>query len=307
VKFSSLCADGPPCTAKEEFASPQIALSTSEQLVVLPPPFTFSGSAVDVNISYAVEGQHYTDIAGIQAQGGYFGEFSVWWAEPYLGPVDGNTLVTVKGVGFRDTGYIRCMLTASWGTEHVQSAPGVYLSPNMVACMTSSQRDADSVGSDFSIALDSQNFKRQLYYRNYKIYLPPAITDFSPQEDYTSGGTVVTISGDQFVDDTYYGRDAKCRFGTVVVNATVLSQYELTCVVPRYPRIETTELWITFNAQNWHECGQFVFLPPARCYTCRDAVAPIGLQEYSDAHHTACVSIWRVLILVIASMCLYNH
>jgi len=246
-----------------------------------PAKQMYKSKGLLTNISYAPEGQHYTDVRNIRLKGMIYNTYKPWFVEPLLGPVDGNTLISVKGGGYTDTGYIRCKIRKSWGDEDIFPGPGIFQSSFLVKCTTTAQDYDDKVGGSLSIALDGQNWIEQLYFRHFKFYQRPIVTGFTPVTDSVVGGIKITVTGSGFLDDAalWYGIQPYCKFGNQIVNATIVSKTELSCITPKYPRVELATLSITFNKQNWHTGpGAFNFVAAPKCYTCKDSgTNPTGM------------------------------
>lgn len=284
VKFEAVCPhpavpENTACTPLISYATPLNTSSTATQLVAVAPQMTLE-KAIDlpVNISYAVDGQHFTDKTEAVVVGSYFRKFSPWFVDPLLGPIDGGTVITVRGTGYTDTGFIRCQMTSSWGEESVMPVPGSFQSDNLIQCTTRNHAYQDQTGAGLYIALDGESYTKQLYYRAFKFYNNPVPASFKPASDTIAGGLKITVTGTDFPFGTvWYGMVARCRFGQLIVNATAVSATSLTCKTPKYPQPEETELYITFNGQNWHPTpAKFKFVAMPICYTCRDRVGPAG-------------------------------
>ena len=141
----------------------------------------------------------------------------------------------------------------------------------------------------------------QKFFKNFKVYAIPAIEGIQPADDYTKGGATCTITGTDFVTTAFFGREPLCRFGDMIVNATVVDETSLTCKTPQYPRVEETSVWVSFNGQNWHSSPvRFNFVADPICYTCQDAVAPPGFVVFSAASFTASELslVWLVAVAV---------
>ena len=120
--------------------------------------------------------------------------------------------------------------------------PGVFVGSALAKCETNAFAEEDDLAPEVSLnGVDITNSKRMLRVRNDPVF------DFaSPSGAPAAGGTMVTVSGGPFHEETHLG----CKFGTVgPVRAVMLDRGEAVCVTPSHAP-EDTPLFATINGKD---------------------------------------------------------
>jgi len=141
---------------------------------------------------------------------------------PDWGYMEGGTLVTLTGEHFTSVG----TTTVTFGG--IEATDLAVVSSSQVTCRTP-LHDAGPV--DVKIANDfGEDILENGFTYTTRTY-PPEITSLSPEHGGTSGGTLVTLTGDHFTG----GGTVEVAFGgTPASDVTVVSSTEITCTTPAH-------------------------------------------------------------------------
>ena len=196
-----------------------------------------------VSMEVSINGQEYTEAAV---------PFS-FYAEPKVsrllferGPVAGGTSVAVKGSSFRGGSVYVCR----FGAQDVNATYDSY--HDELRCVTP---PAQAGGSVVEVSLNGQQYTSSRIVFEY--YSEANVSHIVPFAGPLQGGTAITMFGAGFS----YGRDYRCRFGTLspaVVVATYVSDGQLACSTPA-PRCgpgaceETVE--VSLNSESFSASG----------------------------------------------------
>jgi hypothetical protein len=223
-----------------------------------------------VTIDVTLDGQVYSST---QLAGSYFELPKPAFLNVYMGPVDGSTLVTIRGEGFVDTGFTQCKFGED-GTPR----PMVYLSQSEMVCLTPSQQKP--VAKLAMLTFDGQKWIDQLHYQAFQFIASPTLVSVTPASVLKSSAPInVTVSGTSFPGaDTYSGFDVQywCRFGQLQTVGVQIDTHSIRCLTPENVFMEgTVSFSLSFNGQDWHELPSgFSFETPPKCWTCADIVSP---------------------------------
>ena len=164
--------------------------------------------------------------------------------EPLNGPVEGGTLVVVRGANFHAPGS-RGLFCKFVGADVVAAS---YEGEEAVRCFTPSASSAGLTAvhliNNDAVYVTSVAFHYQAAPRIFRI-----IPEVAP----TQGSTLVDVYGSSFPVAFF----AFCRFSlasaldAAVVPAVVLSSHHLKCVTPRLPSPEVYVVEVTFNGQDF--------------------------------------------------------
>eukprot|EP00741_Cyanophora_paradoxa_P010637 tig00020537_g10281.t1 len=193
-----------------------------ETLLCVTPPYE-RGVEEYVPVSATLDGQDWTRN---NVQFKYYKQPTVLGYSPAYGPVDGGTIVTVKGSDFEAVPGLSCRFGE-------QIAAATYISDTVVHCV--SPRDASQAGySDepravpFGVALNQADFASGpgafTYYRNV---VPSSI---SPECGDVRGGTRVTVMSTNLQD--FGSGSLTCSFGSVVVPVAERLSGAVVCLSP---------------------------------------------------------------------------
>ena len=165
--------------------------------------------------------------------------------EPDVASTRGGEIVFVNGKNFLRAAEIgetadRVGTFCSMGATSIE--PGVFISSALALCETNAFAEEDDLALEVSLnRVDITNSKRVLRVRN-----DPAFDFASPSGAPAAGGTMVTVSGGPFHEETHLG----CKFGTVgPVRAVMLDRTEAVCVTPSHAP-EATPLFATMNGKD---------------------------------------------------------
>ena len=177
---------------------------------------------------------------------------------PILGPVVGNTVVTMSGLGFIGTQNtaIRCKFGMVESTTERTGAvnPVKYLTGSTISCVAPAQ----SVGTvRVSVSLNGldSDFTRVELGALYRYHGPPKLSGRpTPSVGPTTGGTFITISGTSFLRG-----QLQCKFWTgaskgnlnKVVVADFLSSTSASCVSPPVIQSQLVSLSLSLNGQDF--------------------------------------------------------
>lgn len=217
---------------------------------------------------------------------------------PCGSPVAGNVTVMVSGVAFRDMGDVRCRFC-------LVETRGFVLSDGAITCTVpsleairrqSAQQHVRAIpaackvdvtlnGVDYAGATSRSTF---WYYNISRV----GIRRLKPSGGPAAGGTLVSIAGMGFVDYGGAVQGAKCRFGEMVVPATVRNYNTMECLSPPVADLlgsisngadTIVSLYVSLNGHTGpgHVAGgaDFHYAPPARL----TEIHPIGGSIDGDA------------------------
>ena len=237
-------------------------LVTSEELVCVAPPHAQgivslevtnnqvaraeNGSAAAAWTTAAAAGTQWTD-DGLTFR--FTPEARVHTVSPSAGSVSGGTVLRVMGSDFLDSApALTCRFSSSsmgsdgggGGNPWSADVPATYISPVAVECTTPAYQLANPVDLEtnlvgVAVSVNGQDFTSDPVQFQYRA--EPAVHAVAPVRGLASGGTVLTVTGENFVDA---GSDLLCRFhGSDYNDTTVvgrfLSDTQVACVAPAGP------------------------------------------------------------------------
>ena len=187
-------------------------------------------------------------------------EHSIHRIEPSHGPVTGGTRISVFGerfVNVSNSTDILCSFKQSLVPEIRTIA--IFMSTTKLVCVSPPSFVEGSV--TMRIGLNGWDFDGAMPF----LYDPiPQISSVFPTALYktvrTGFGTVVTIRGHHLRSYIHRKDEVRCRFGTVVVNATRAVDDEVLCIAPQQPNLPTGPVFVdvTLNAQQFTTSGAAV-------------------------------------------------
>jgi len=158
---------------------------------------------------------------------------------PVLGSVNGGTVVTIQGTNFLQESNLHC----TFGNTG-SSVPAAFVSSQQITCIT----PAVSYPLNASIALhfeENDNYVQGSQFFSYHREL--SLEDVSPSRGFTTGGTLVTITGTGFMDVPTIA----CRFGSILVEGRFKSSNEIECLSPQVSQAGCDELQVALNGQDF--------------------------------------------------------
>ena len=142
---------------------------------------------------------------------------------PALGPVRGGTIVSVTGQNFLNVESLSCRFGNPFFTVLAR-----YLTSKTLECIT----PAHVAGLvNIEVSLNGQQFNS--INAQYLYHEPSIIQGLTPYSGPTEGGSLITLHGTYFIAIT--GGASICRFGTSVVQATILDVFTIQCMSPAMP------------------------------------------------------------------------
>jgi len=158
---------------------------------------------------------------------------------PILGSVNGGTVVTIQGANFLQESNLYCTFD---NTE--SSVPATFVSSRHITCKT----PAVSYPINSSIALhfeDNDNYVEGSQFFNYHREL--SLEDMSPARGFTTGATIVTVTGTGFIDVP----TISCMFGSILVEGRFKSSNEIECLSPQVSQAECVEILVALNSKDF--------------------------------------------------------
>jgi len=164
-------------------------------------------------------------------------------ATPQLGPLSGNTTVTVRGQNF--FAGIICL----FGNKTV---PAQYVDNTMIKCLSPPHKSIMDVSVQTSFQKSPKSTLRFHYYNE------PILHSFSPQTGSDDGNEVIAIEGESFTSFSSDINLMSCMFGDNISPATFINSSRVECVAP--PGSGNVTVMFSYNAQQWQEVpGYFVY------------------------------------------------
>lgn len=136
---------------------------------------------------------------------------------PNRGSHDGNTTILVSGTNFVDAENVECAFGES-------AIPGRWLSPSLLACVSTPRDSQDRVR--FGVSINGVASSSSDIFFNYEEY--PTVGGMFPSMGSAQGGTPVSFRGNGFK----FSSGLTARFGDTAVPVTFISPEELRCTCP---------------------------------------------------------------------------
>ena len=176
---------------------------------------------------------------------------------PTLGPVVGGTLVTLKGSNLN--------LSASvWVVADGERLPAVGIDNSTVTFMSPAGLSVGWIEVNVSYNDGGTNAGEGFYSNQLSFYYyDMQITDLVPALGPTTGGTLVSLTGTNFVSPTVHP-DASlvCTFGSSMVPATYVSSTSINCIAPVHAAGGVT-VSLSANAVDFTQNSvEFYYQPP---------------------------------------------
>ena len=175
---------------------------------------------------------------------------------PELGPVIGGTLVTLTGSN------LNCSLPV-WVMANGQRLPAVAIDSSTLTFVTSAVSGIGNIQVSVSYNDDGVNAGSGLYSNQLSFYCyDMQLTDTTPALGPTTGGTLVYLTGTNFVQpSTHAGASLVCRFDNTQVAATWFSSTNITCVAPAHAA-GGVELSVSANAIDFTQNSVMYYYQP---------------------------------------------
>jgi len=136
---------------------------------------------------------------------------------PSVGPSSGGTTLRLVGSGFVFSPNLRVRFG-------LHSVPATYVSATEISCVTQA-----SDGGDVSLSVSNNGVDYSSTTVQYTYRAVARVTSIAPQGGSVDGGTVVLVTGSDFVDSG----SLACKFGDAAASAaTFVSATSVRCVAP---------------------------------------------------------------------------
>jgi hypothetical protein len=234
------------------YDAPAAYVSPVEIRCVAPPQ---PAGIVAVEVTYGAGGQEVTSF-GLTFE--YRPQAIVHYVYPNSGPATGGTLVTVVGERFiaDEAGYCH------WGIGN-RTTPAVVVNATVLVCVSAPLPSEMLVESNtagevrVNVEVGSAGNVLTTSAIPFRYLTPCAVVAVNPAFGPSTGGTLVTVTGYNFVSSTRL----LCRFGAYApVPALWLSSTSLQCVSPAVDPWMPMALEVTNNGQDYTRDGvQFEF------------------------------------------------
>ena len=197
---------------------------SQNEIVCHSPTNTLGGAGTSVLISVSNNG---LDFEGVSAEYKFVDEVEIYSIFPGKGSVVGGTVVTITGAGFSEEN----LGSSSCNFGESGSATINVISSTEIRCTTPPSSASENDGFvSLEVTFNGKDFTTS---GTQFGYIPDAsFTSMSPLFGPVSGGTVLLISGYNFVDSS----KLSCKFGAVAVSARFISSSQIECNVP--PQIQ---------------------------------------------------------------------
>lgn len=148
---------------------------------------------------------------------------------PLIGVSDGGTEITVRGTSFGHMSEALCRFAEA-------SVPATVVNDYMILCTSppiSRNLGGTSHVVDFALVVNEEDTRySSVSIPNFTYMAYPKVVTISPKTGPTAGGTLVNVTGDNFID---VGDGVECWFGEARKRATVVAVDRLVCESPPYP------------------------------------------------------------------------
>lgn len=198
------------------------AFFSSSLITCLTPPFRSNQNASCVSV-FPVEVLVSNNGLDFQSMGKtfhYTREIDLLSLLPSSGPESGGTVVTLSGRFFQKLPGLRCIFAA-------QEVPALFISSATIQCQAPAFHKA--VRIDVRVTLNGQNYESAAGL-SFQYTSKPTVYEITPTFGAVSGGTNVTIIGNNFLPSE--GLQVWCSFGMIVVRAVVFSPSLAYCLSP---------------------------------------------------------------------------
>jgi hypothetical protein len=207
------------CRFGDLVAVAPLAVPDATTIICRSPPRGQSPASVVVavtnnNFEYTADRVLFTYIPDLQAT----------LVEPGHGPLNGSTLVVVRGSGFVNTSALACRFGGSGG------GPAIFRSEEEIACVSPPSDQSQSV----SLAITANGVDYVQTGFQFVYTKPLQLTSVSPVLGSEDGGTAVTLTGGDFL---LFREELVCEFGSQQyrVSAEWMGRTTVVCRAPMHP------------------------------------------------------------------------
>lgn len=167
----------------------------------------------------------------------YQDQVFIWSIQPRSGSMAGNTVVLLEGTNFVASEDLFCRFGGAL-------APARWISDRRLECVAPPSNGSQVV--EVAVTQNGIDFIAGHLPLSYEYEEDLQINVFFPSEGSSSGKTVITILGENFV----FSSAIRCRLGILDVPATFLNQSAIQCITPPSD-VGTVEVAVTNNGQDY--------------------------------------------------------
>ncbi|GMH66707.1 hypothetical protein TL16_g04487 [Triparma laevis f. inornata] len=248
---SSSCRFGADGTVMPVIGVPSASQEVCASPALVRPSGLLSTGAVD----------NYERVVEVIGAGGDVTKSEMLWkyhavvkvlnAYPRSGPNKGNTTVLLNGRNFVDSPGLSCKFGVS---ENVQAR---FISSTQVSCVTAEVETTGSV--DVSVSLNGADFSASV--TSFYFDAPIQVASMTPTFGPVRGGTVVVLTA----SNLRWTGAVSCKFGDSIVVGSVLSNSEISCVVPPQGSVGDVAVAVSLNGVDYENAvvgqGVFTYVP----------------------------------------------
>jgi len=188
---------------------------------------------------------------------------------PLSGPVEGSTNIVLNGFNFIDGSSLSCR----FGESESGTVGARFISSIQIEC--DSPPEENNVVRSVAVYTSMNGADYTDTTKQFSYNLQPVVGSFAPLFGPSVGGTSVTISGENFE----FTKDLVCRFGTVNVKASYISESSIVCVTPTFTTVSVspqTVISVSNNGVNYYSSiDQFEFVTSAAVVSISPISGPI--------------------------------
>ncbi|CAM9560825.1 unnamed protein product, partial [Scytosiphon promiscuus] len=207
------------------------------------------GNPSVVSVSLSLNGVDFTSRG---PQFIYYEPVEVLGVFPTGGCVNGGTVVTVVGRHFLPSEALSCQFGA------FAPSSGEYISSDVIRCVAPPS-PVGPIKTEVSVSNNLVEFSKPSLSTTFEYHPQARPERFHPKAGPLSGGTVVAIEGGTFTAASAAQAELACRFGRVVVKATLQSPTKIVCRAPRSVDEKNVSVQVTMNGGDWEDVGRDSF------------------------------------------------
>lgn len=243
--------NGQPMTSPAVRASPGVAVCSSPPRILRPENGNGKVSSVDsvtpsvVSVTLSLNGADFTS-RGPQYM--YYEPVEVLGVFPALGSVNGGTVVTVVGRHFFPSEALSCRFGA------FVTSPGEFVSSDAIRCSAPPSPHGPTK-VEISVSNNLVDFSQPSTVTTFEYHAQARPESFYPKAGPLSGGTTVVIEGGTFSAAVTAQAQLACRFGRIVVKASLQSTSQIICHTPKSNVEKHVPVQVTVNGADWEDAG----------------------------------------------------
>lgn len=232
-------------------ASPGVAVCSSPPRISRPgngdSSVSLNSSAMPsvVSVTMSLNGADFTS-RGPQYM--YYEQVEVFGVFPALGSINGGTVVTIVGRHFLPSEALSCRFGA------FTVSPGEFISSDAIRCSAPPSPDGPTK-VEISVSNNLVDFSEPSIATAFEYHPQTRLESIDPKAGPLLGGTTVAIEGGTFSAAATAQAQLACRFGRIVVKATVQSPTRIICQTPKSTVEKYVPVQVTVNGADWEDVG----------------------------------------------------